>query len=309
MRNVSGEDRRMLYLLAASSGFRCSELASLTPESFELSGSVPSVVVDAAYSKRRRRDSQPLPRDVALLLAEWLRNKPAKQPLWPGGWVNHAAKMVSADLGVARSAWIRAATTSQQRNERQGRTVLAYRDEQGRVFDFHSLRHQYISNLVAAGVLPKVAQTLARHSTISLTLDCYTHTRLVDLTASVNNLPRVPVEIPEAEAKALRATGTDNQSSSEVPTVVPRGAENGAVLPASKTLQIAPDCTDEEKNALAALATTPPRGKTTGAGLHQVAPDCIKCAGKKGRGPSRIRTGDGGFAIRCLTAWRRGREA
>jgi hypothetical protein len=24
------------------------------------------------------------------------------------------------------------------------------------------------------------------------------------------------------------------------------------------------------------------------------------------RGPSRIRTGDGGFAIRCLTAWRRG---
>jgi hypothetical protein len=24
------------------------------------------------------------------------------------------------------------------------------------------------------------------------------------------------------------------------------------------------------------------------------------------RGPSRIRTGDGGFAIRCLTAWLRG---
>src|SRR6266403_1194953 len=26
-----------------------------------------------------------------------------------------------------------------------------------------------------------------------------------------------------------------------------------------------------------------------------------------GRGPSRIRTGDGGFAIHCLTAWLRGR--
>src|SRR5262249_20889695 len=30
-------------------------------------------------------------------------------------------------------------------------------------------------------------------------------------------------------------------------------------------------------------------------------------SGGVGRGPSRIRTGDGGFAIRCLTAWRRGR--
>ena len=32
-----------------------------------------------------------------------------------------------------------------------------------------------------------------------------------------------------------------------------------------------------------------------------------RCEEIKKRGPSRIRTGDGGFAIRCLTAWRRGR--
>jgi hypothetical protein len=64
VRNVSGEDRRMLYMLATTSGLRCSELASLTPESFQMSGDPPCVVVDAAYSKRRRRDSQPLPRDV-----------------------------------------------------------------------------------------------------------------------------------------------------------------------------------------------------------------------------------------------------
>src|SRR5947207_2976935 len=30
---------------------------------------------------------------------------------------------------------------------------------------------------------------------------------------------------------------------------------------------------------------------------------------RRGRGPSRIRTGDGGFAIHCLTAWLRGRKA
>jgi hypothetical protein len=49
---------------------------------------------------------------------------------------------------------------------------LAFRDDANRVFDFHSLRHQNVSNLAVAGVHPKIAQTLARHSTITLTLDC-----------------------------------------------------------------------------------------------------------------------------------------
>jgi Phage integrase family len=184
---------------------------------------------------------------VASLLTQWLKKKPAHQRLWPGGWVNHAAKMVRADLSAARAAWIQAATTPQQRSERQASAVLVYRDDRDRVFDFHSLRHQYISNLASAGVHPKVAQTLARHSTISLTMDRYTHTQLIDLTDSVNCLPSISSEIPEAEAKALRATGTENASGSEVPTVVPRGAENGAVLPASTLLRVAPDCTERPK--------------------------------------------------------------
>ncbi len=50
---------------------------------------------------------------------------------------------------------------------------IPYRDEQGRVFDCHSMRHQFISMLAAAGVHPKTAQELARHSTITLTMDHY----------------------------------------------------------------------------------------------------------------------------------------
>src|SRR5262245_54206237 len=66
MRRVTGEDRAMLYLLAANSDFRCSELTSLTPESFDLAGVSPNVTVAAAYSKRRRQDTQPLPSDIAI---------------------------------------------------------------------------------------------------------------------------------------------------------------------------------------------------------------------------------------------------
>lgn len=302
-RKVTGEDRVMLYLLAANSGFRCSELASLTPESFDLIGDSPSVTVEAAYSKRRRQDTQPLARDVAIVLAEWLRFKPGQQLLWSGGWINHAAKMVKADLAAARNAWIGKATSAEERREREASSVLAFRDEADRVFDFHSLRHQYVSNLAAAGVHPKIAQTLARHSTITLTLDRYTHVGLYDLSASVNSLPAVSVEGPGAEVNVLKATGTDDGAGCEVPTVVPRGAENGAILSASNVLQIAPDCIECREEAKLSVAVTLDQDRELRTNPHDVAPGCTR---DERRGPSRIRTGDGGFAIRCLTAWLRG---
>jgi integrase len=302
-RKVTGEDRAMLYLLAANSGFRCSELASLTPESFDLAGDSPSVTVEAAYSKRRRQDTQPLPRDVATALAQWLRYQPAHQRLWPGGWLNHAAKLVKMDLAAARAAWIGKAAKPDEKEHRKASTFLAFRDEGGRVFDFHSLRHQYVSNLAAAGVHPKIAQTLARHSTITLTLDRYTHVGLYDLSASVNSLPAIPVEVPGAEANVLKATGTEDRAVSEVPTVVPSGAERGAVLPASRMLRLAPNCTETRRETKRADTLTPQRGGTIRTNPHQATPACPT---KERKGPSRIRTGDGGFAIRCLTAWLRG---
>lgn len=67
--------------------------------------------------------------------------------------------------------WISEAKSPADQLERERSDVLKYRDDAGRVFDFHSLRHQFISNLAQAGVHPKEAQTLARHSTITLTMD------------------------------------------------------------------------------------------------------------------------------------------
>ncbi|MBU4270781.1 MAG: tyrosine-type recombinase/integrase [Planctomycetes bacterium] len=62
----------------------------------------------------------------------------------------------------------------------------------GRVVDYHSLRHGFITYLVTANVPPKVAQMLARHSTISLTMDRYTHLGIVDLVAGLKRLPAMP---------------------------------------------------------------------------------------------------------------------
>ncbi len=59
----------------------------------------------------------------------------------------------------------------------------------GHFVAFHSLRRGFITQLVMANVPPKVAPALARHSTIKLTIDRYTHLGMDDLVEAVGKLP------------------------------------------------------------------------------------------------------------------------
>jgi hypothetical protein len=164
---INGTDRAMLYVIAAFTGLRVSELTSLTPESFDLAVGV--VTVQAGHSKRRRLDRQPLRADLAELLRGWLSGRSGE--LWPGSWQHHAAAMLKLDLEAAG---------------------LSYVDDAGRVFDFHALRHQFITNLALANVPVKVAQVLARHSTITLTMDRYSHVPASDSVSALAKLPAMP---------------------------------------------------------------------------------------------------------------------
>ena len=77
------------------------------------------------------------------------------------------------------------------RKEREKSDYLKAVDSAGRIVDFHSLRHGFITYLVTANVPSKVAQLLARHSTITLTMDRYTHLGIVDLAAGLESLPDI----------------------------------------------------------------------------------------------------------------------
>ena len=81
-------------------------------------------------------------------------------------------------------------------------------DAEGRLLDFHGLRHCYISWLVNSGAPVSVCQSLARHSTPMLTLGVYTHVRLADTSKALLSLP-MPTATPAGKPEALRATGTD----------------------------------------------------------------------------------------------------
>ena len=100
---LSGIDRHALYLTACATGFRVSELASMTRESFDLDAVRPSAIVDGANTKNGKDAEQPLPVDVAALLRPFLADKTAGQSMWPGRWVVRAARMIRLDLADARA--------------------------------------------------------------------------------------------------------------------------------------------------------------------------------------------------------------
>ncbi len=162
--------------MAAYTGLRASELASLTQHSYRLDDATPTVTVQAAYSKHRRQDVLPLHPSLVALLRPWLASKPTYGRIWPGKWAEYkfAGKMMQVDLKAAG---------------------VTYIDAHGLYADYHALRHTFITNMMKSGVNPKTAQALARHSTIDLTMNVYTSLTVTDQAAALNTLPAVPVVI------------------------------------------------------------------------------------------------------------------
>ncbi|MCH8914117.1 MAG: tyrosine-type recombinase/integrase [Planctomycetes bacterium] len=81
---------------------------------------------------------------------------------------------------------------------------IPYRDDSGRVTDFHSLRGTFASLLLRAGVDVRTAKDLMRHSTIAMTADVYACTMRGSQNEAVKRLP----SLATAGREKARATGT-----------------------------------------------------------------------------------------------------
>jgi site-specific recombinase XerD len=199
--SIPGPDRAMMYILAAWTGFRKGEIGSLTLRSLRLEDNPPTATVAACYSKRRRQDTQILHPEVARLLKEWLATRKRlgpNDPLFlisgrvPGGTQRKISKMIERDLMAARDKWLDEAKTEAEKKRRLKTDFLCYCNHDGLFADFHSTRHLFITSLERAGTSPKMAQTLARHGDIRLTLGVYTHVGFGDRTAAIESLPGPP---------------------------------------------------------------------------------------------------------------------
>ncbi len=242
IRGLTGPQRGMLYRVATYTGFRAAELASLTEASFDLKPDSPTVTVEAACSKHRRKDVMPLHPALVAALRTWFQIQRSGSPsirmvehekrafLFPGTWHARAAEMLRHDLDRARIAWLSEADGSADELDRRKKSdFLKAESANGETVDFHALRHTFITRLAAGGVHPKLAQGLARHSSITLTMDRYAHTQLVDLQAALSAMPSLPVLAPR---ELIEATGTDDRP-------MPRTA-TGSVAPkvALRTVQL-----------------------------------------------------------------------
>jgi hypothetical protein len=160
---------------------------------FILDGESPTETVMAAYSKRRRDDAQPLPRIPADRLRPWLAAKAPGRPVF-GKLTKHTAEMLRVDLEAAG---------------------IPYETASG-VADFHAFRVAYVTHLVSSGASVKTCQTLARHSTPSLTIGVYAKASLHDIKGAVDNLP--DLTSTAHRPTNLAATGTDGRLSHYFPT-------------------------------------------------------------------------------------------
>jgi integrase len=201
---LAGQDRANLYIIATYTGYRRGEIGSITPGSFDFSADPPTLTVKAGHSKRRRTDVIPLRQDLAERIGGWLQSQETAldQPLFRVD-MRRTADMMKADLK---------------------RAEIPYIDQHGRYADFHSLRHTFVSNLGKAGVSPKVAQSLARHSDINLTMNVYSHLELAEQAEAIKTLPPLP---------------TGKTSAVVVPPMVPSGAQNGAQRLSPKGTELA----------------------------------------------------------------------
>lgn len=162
-----GETRARIYILSYLTGLRRNELGSLSPQSFDIDSAQPTVTVEAAFSKHRRRDVLPLHPALIPMIREWIRGLSAEERLFPKLGRRRTWLMVKKDL------------------ERIG---IAYETADG-IADFHAAgRHSHITELIRSGATLPQAKELARHSDIKMTMR-YTHIGMADQADALRKLP------------------------------------------------------------------------------------------------------------------------
>ncbi len=185
---MSGRERRLLYILALQTGLRANELKSLRVSAFDFTANPATVRIESADAKGRRSDDLILRPETAGEIRAMLDEKEPQEAAFHAPPSTHTAEMLRLDLKAAG---------------------VPYTDASGRDADFHSLRHTFITNLSRAGVHPSVAQKLARHSDIKMTMKYYTHVLRESEVDAIGRLSDISGLSPACQNGAQQRTSVD----------------------------------------------------------------------------------------------------
>lgn len=174
---VAPPDRRLIYVLALSTGLRRAEMESLTWGDVELDAPQSYLCVRAKFTKNRKDAFIPLIPQTA----EELR------AVRPAGVSSHVAVLPN---GVPRNR-----RALRRDMEKAGIPVM---DGNGRKFDLHAMRTTCCTFLLSAGVPVRIVQEIMRHSDIRLTTRNYADMSRSPLRESMNALaPLVSLPTPK----------------------------------------------------------------------------------------------------------------
>jgi len=174
-----GEGHALVYAIAVATGLRAGEIKRLTWGDVDLERGQARVTARSAKSRHEQ---------TVELHAGLVARLRAVRP--------------TTVLPATTVVPPRCFPTIKSFNEDLEEAGIAKHDASGRVVDRHALRHTFVSSLQAAGVHPRVAMALARHSDISLTMKIYTDVSLLDLKGAVAR-----IGAPATSAAASQAAG------------------------------------------------------------------------------------------------------
>ena len=164
--DVAPLERFAVYLTAVCTGLRRSELQQVTVEDFVFDTPQPFLRVRPSIAKNDKEATLPLRPEVVNAVRAVLPDYVQPFERVFAGMVPRLPRF-KKDLALAR---------------------IPFETSEGR-FDLHSLRVTFCTNLSAAGVAPRVAMELMRHSDIRLTMKTYTDPARLPLAAAIASLP------------------------------------------------------------------------------------------------------------------------
>ncbi|MEK6677630.1 MAG: site-specific integrase, partial [Planctomycetota bacterium] len=178
-----GRETALVYKTLVLTGLRKGELTALRWSDLDLDGEFAWVKVRAETAKNRKSESVPIRNDLADDLRAWRDEcKPPTHTSSVFCIPKNLVRVLKKDLNAAG---------------------IPQRDELDRVIDVHALRHTTATLMANAGVPPRIAQAIMRHSDIQLTTKVYTDPRQLDQRKAVDALPAFELGGPHERSSGV----------------------------------------------------------------------------------------------------------